>query len=48
MKLNNFLKTILEEKALLYFAERLTNYLEGAKIYFKRDELKSYGQSQNK
>ena len=26
-----------------YFAERLTNYLNGAKIYFKRDELNHTG-----
>ena len=27
----------------LYFAERLTNYLKTAKIYFKRDELNHTG-----
>ena len=27
----------------LYFAERLTNHLGGAKIYFKRDELNHTG-----
>jgi tryptophan synthase beta chain len=27
----------------LYFAERMTEHLKGAKIYFKRDELNHTG-----
>ena len=36
---NNFAKDYIGRESPLYFAERLTEYVGGAKIYFKRDEL---------
>ena len=42
-EINQFSKDYIGRESPLYFAERLTNYLEGAKIYFKRDELNHTG-----
>ena len=42
-EINQFSKDFIGRESPLYFAERLTNYLEGAKIYFKRDELNHTG-----
>ncbi len=38
-----FLKHYVGRPSPLYFAERLTDYLGGAKVYFKRDELNHTG-----
>jgi len=42
-ELDYFLKHYVGRPSPLYFAERLTDYLGGAKIYFKRDELNHTG-----
>ncbi len=42
-ELNNLLKHYVGRPSPLYFAERLTEQLGGAKIYFKRDELNHTG-----
>ena len=42
-ELNQFLTHYVGRPSPLYFAERLTNYFDGAKIYFKRDELNHTG-----
>ena len=36
---NRFSKDYIGRESPLYFAERLTEYIGGAKIYFIRDEL---------
>ena len=38
-EMNSLLKDYVGRPSPLYFAERLTSYLKGPKIYFKRDEL---------
>ena len=40
---NNFARDYIGRESPLYFAERLTEYAGGAKIYFKRDELNHTG-----
>ena len=42
-ELDYFLKHYVGRPSPLYFAERLTEHLKGAKIYFKRDELNHTG-----
>ena len=42
-ELDHFLKHYVGRPSPLYFAERLTERLGGAKIYFKRDELNHTG-----
>ena len=42
-ELDHFLKHYVGRPSPLYFAERLTEHLKGAKIYFKRDELNHTG-----
>jgi tryptophan synthase beta chain len=42
-ELDNFLKHYVGRPSPLYFAERMTEHLGGAKIYFKRDELNHTG-----
>ena len=42
-ELDHFLKTYVGRPSPLYFAERLTEHLGGAKVYFKRDELNHTG-----
>ena len=42
-EIKQFSKDYIGRESPLYFAERLTNYLKGAKIYFKRDELNHTG-----
>jgi len=42
-EIKQFSRDYIGRESPLYFAERLTNYLEGAKIYFKRDELNHTG-----
>jgi tryptophan synthase beta chain len=42
-ELNYYLKHYVGRPSPLYFAERLTQHLGGAKIYFKRDELNHTG-----
>ncbi|MEM1140869.1 MAG: tryptophan synthase subunit beta [Pseudomonadota bacterium] len=42
-ELATFQKTYVGRPSPLYFAERLTEHLGGAKIYFKRDELNHTG-----
>ena len=42
-ELNGFQKAYAGRPSPLYFAERLTDHLGGAKIYFKRDELNHTG-----
>ena len=42
-ELNYFLEHFVGRPSPLYFAERMTEYLNGAKIYFKRDELNHTG-----
>ena len=42
-KMNSLLKDYVGRPSPLYFAERLTSYLKGPKIYFKRDELNHTG-----
>ena len=42
-ELNGFLKHYVGRPNPLYFAERLTAHIGGAKIYFKRDELNHTG-----
>jgi tryptophan synthase beta chain len=42
-ELNNLLTHYVGRPSPLYFAERLTAYLGGAKIYFKREELNHTG-----
>jgi tryptophan synthase beta chain len=39
----SFMKHYIGRPSPLYFAERMTGYLGGAKIYFKRDELNHTG-----
>ncbi len=42
-ELDNFLKDFVGRPSPLYFAEKMTEYFNGAKIYFKRDELNHTG-----
>ena len=42
-ELDQFLTHYVGRPSPLYFAERLTKYFDGAKIYFKRDELNHTG-----
>ncbi len=42
-ELDSFLEHYVGRPSPLYFAERLTEHLGGAKIYFKRDELNHTG-----
>src|SRR5437667_5811209 len=42
-ELDDFLEHYVGRPSPLYFAERLTAHLGGAKIYFKRDELNHTG-----
>ena len=42
-ELNGFLKHYVGRPNPLYFAERLTAHIGGAKIYFKREELNHTG-----
>ena len=42
-EIKQFSKDYIGRESPLYFAERLTNYLQGAKVYFKRDELNHTG-----
>ena len=42
-ELDDFLKHYVGRPSPLYFAERMTGHLGGAKIYFKRDELNHTG-----
>ncbi len=42
-ELDDFLKHYVGRPSPLYFAERLTEHLGGAKVYFKRDELNHTG-----
>src|SRR5215213_8674008 len=42
-EMNGYLKTYVGRPSPLYFAERLTEYLGGAKIYLKREELNHTG-----
>src|SRR6186713_3373651 len=42
-ELDDFLEHYVGRPSPLYFAERLTEHLGGAKIYFKRDELNHTG-----
>ena len=42
-EINQFSKDYIGRESPLYYAERLTSYLKGAKIYFKRDELNHTG-----
>ena len=42
-ELNHLLKHYVGRPSPLYFAERLTEHLGGAKIYFKREELNHTG-----
>jgi tryptophan synthase beta chain len=42
-ELDGYLKTYVGRPSPLYFAERLTAHIGGAKIYFKRDELNHTG-----
>ena len=42
-EMNGYLKNYVGRPSPLYFAERLTEYLGGAKIYFKREELNHTG-----
>src|SRR5690349_6943181 len=42
-EMNGYLKDYVGRPSPLYFAERLTAHLGGAKIYFKRDELNHLG-----
>ncbi|MBT7644677.1 MAG: pyridoxal-phosphate dependent enzyme, partial [Rhodospirillales bacterium] len=43
VELDDFLNNYAGRPSPLYFAERLTKHLGGAKIYFKRDELNHTG-----
>jgi len=42
-KIKFYQKNYIGRPSPLYFAERITNYCNGAKIYFKRDELNHTG-----
>ncbi len=42
-ELDDFLKHYVGRPSPLYFAERMTEHLGGAKVYFKRDELNHTG-----
>ena len=42
-EMNTLLKDFVGRPSPLYFCERLTSYLKGPKIYFKRDELNHTG-----
>src|SRR6202041_720369 len=42
-ELDHFLEHYVGRPSPLYFAERMTSHLGGAKIYFKRDELNHTG-----
>jgi tryptophan synthase beta chain len=42
-ELDSFLEHYVGRPSPLYFAERMTEHLGGAKIYFKRDELNHTG-----
>src|ERR1700720_2052067 len=43
VELDAYLKNYVGRPSALWFAERLTRHLRGAKIYFKRDELNHTG-----
>ena len=42
-ELNSYLKHYVGRPSALFYAERLTNHLKGAKIYFKREDLNHTG-----
>lgn len=42
-ELNGYLKTFVGRPSPLYFAERLTEYLKGPRVYFKREDLNHTG-----
>ncbi|SVA75093.1 uncharacterized protein METZ01_LOCUS127947, partial [marine metagenome] len=42
-ELNHYLKTYVGRPSPLFFAKRITEDLDGPKIYFKRDELNHTG-----
>jgi tryptophan synthase beta chain len=42
-EMENYLNNYIGRPSPLYFAERMTEHLKGAKIYFKRDELNHTG-----
>ncbi|MFX8770550.1 pyridoxal-phosphate dependent enzyme, partial [Acinetobacter baumannii] len=42
-EMNGYLKDYVGRPSPLYFAQRLTEHLGGAKIYFKREELNHTG-----
>src|SRR5512147_2459450 len=42
-EMNGYLKNYVGRPSPLYFAERLTDHLGGAKVYFKREELNHTG-----
>src|SRR5215213_4336150 len=42
-EMNGYLKNYIGRPSPLYLAERLTEHLSGAKIYFKREELNHTG-----
>src|SRR6185295_2410196 len=42
-EMNGYLRDYVGRPSPLYFAERLTEHLGGAKIYFKREELNHTG-----
>ena len=46
-ELDSFLEHYVGRPSPLYFAERMTEHLGGAKIYFKRDELNHTGAHKN-
>ncbi|KAA3632435.1 MAG: tryptophan synthase subunit beta [Calditrichaeota bacterium] len=42
-ELNNFFRDFIGRPSPLYFAERLTEYLDGPKVYFKREDCNHTG-----
>ena len=42
-EMDGYLANYVGRPSPLYFAERMTDHLQGAKIYFKRDELNHTG-----
>ena len=42
-EMNGYLANYVGRPSPLYFAERMTDHLQGARIYFKRDELNHTG-----
>ena len=42
-EMESYLTNYIGRPSPLYFAERMTEHLKGAKIYFKRDELNHTG-----